>query len=264
VIALAQKLFVLARRDLLSALRYRSFAWLGFLGTLAEIGSFYYLGRAVGPGFRPEGLSYYSFLIIGTGVFAFFTVGTHRFVSALHEAQMTGTLEVTMTTATPGTLVALLSATSTLAARMLWLLIYIALGFALFGVVVHPQFTTLIAALLLSFIAALGICLLAGACEILLRRGGAVAWLMGVAWFLSGTIFPVGVLPEPLRRLALLFPATYANAALRGAFFPEAQPGLTQPLLWLALFAAAILPIGVITFNAALHYSRKAGTLAFY
>jgi hypothetical protein len=46
--------------------------------------------------------------------------------------------------------------------------------------------------------------------------------------------------------------------------FPEAQVGFAQPLLWLALFAAVIVPLGVITFNAALHYSRKAGTLAFY
>src|SRR5437899_5104755 len=132
------------RRDVVSTLRYRSFAWLTWLGVLAEIGSFYYLDRAVGRAFRPEGLSYYSFLIIGTAVFAFFTVGTHRFVSSLHEAQMTGTLEVTMTTATPGATVALLTATSILAGQMLSLLLYVAIGFALFGVSVDRQFANVV------------------------------------------------------------------------------------------------------------------------
>ncbi len=49
------KLFAIVRRDLLTAVRYRAAFALTTAGTLIELAAFYYLSRAIGPGFQPEG-----------------------------------------------------------------------------------------------------------------------------------------------------------------------------------------------------------------
>jgi len=67
VASLLDKTVVIARRDLLTAIRYRTGFVLSAIGALTELAAFYYLSRAVGPAFRPEGLEYFSFLLVGTG-----------------------------------------------------------------------------------------------------------------------------------------------------------------------------------------------------
>ena len=71
VVSLVDKTVVIVRRDLLTAVRYRTGFLLNAAGAITELAAFYYLSRAVGPGFRPEGLEYFSFLLVGTGFYAF-------------------------------------------------------------------------------------------------------------------------------------------------------------------------------------------------
>src|SRR5690242_15708940 len=87
-------------RDLLTTIRYRSgFAVMG-LGILAELATFYYLAHAIGPGFRPQGMEYFAFLLVGTGFYTFLMMGINSFLTGVQEAQQTGTLEVLMTSST--------------------------------------------------------------------------------------------------------------------------------------------------------------------
>src|SRR5256886_10883614 len=98
---LLDKMLAIARRDLLTAIRYRIGFLVGAAGALAELAAFYYLSRAVGPGFRPDGVEYFSFLLVGTGLYTFLVVGINAFLHIVQEAQQTGSLEVLMTTSTP-------------------------------------------------------------------------------------------------------------------------------------------------------------------
>ena len=98
---LFDKMVAIARRDLLMAIRYRMGFFIGAAGALAELAAFYYLSRAVGPGFRPDGVEYFSFLLVGTGLYTFLVVGINAFLHIVQEAQQTGSLEVLMTTSTP-------------------------------------------------------------------------------------------------------------------------------------------------------------------
>lgn len=49
---LLDKLAVILRRDLLTALRHRSGFAITLVGLFTELTAFYYLSRAIGPGFR--------------------------------------------------------------------------------------------------------------------------------------------------------------------------------------------------------------------
>src|SRR5438309_10591904 len=95
---LLDKMLAIARRDLLAAIRYRIGCLVGAAGALAELAAFYYVSRAVGPGFRPEGVECFSFLLVGTGVYTFPVVGINAFLQIVQDAQQTGSLEVLMPT----------------------------------------------------------------------------------------------------------------------------------------------------------------------
>src|SRR5581483_7142492 len=109
---LLDKACVIFRRDLLTTIRYRTGFSLGVLSGIAEIAAFYYLAHAVGPGFHPEGMDYYPFLLVGTGFYTFLIMGINSFLTTVQEAQQTGTFEVLMTTSTPPPILVLLSALS--------------------------------------------------------------------------------------------------------------------------------------------------------
>ena len=87
VLSLADKTAVIVRRDLLTAVRYRTGFLLNAAGAITELAAFYYLSRAVGPGFRPDGLEYFSFLLVGTGFYTFLLMGVHAFLQTVQEAR---------------------------------------------------------------------------------------------------------------------------------------------------------------------------------
>ena len=94
------KLHAILRRDLLTAVRHRS----GFVVTLVGV-----LHRTRGllfslPRHRSRLSTRWrrvlSFSMVGTGLYTFFVMSAQAFLSAVQEAQQTGTLEVLMTTST--------------------------------------------------------------------------------------------------------------------------------------------------------------------
>lgn len=81
-------------------------------------------------------------------------------------------------------------------------------------------------------------------------------------WFVSGALFPIGVLPAGIEHLALVSPWTHAVAVVRHGIMEDSESGLTE--IWhlgsetamaglstavLALFAAVTLPSAVRSFR---------------
>lgn len=264
---LLDKMRAIVRRDLLIAIRYRTGFAITTLGALTEMAAFYYLSRAVGPGFRPDGMDSFAFLLVGTGFYTFLVVGINSFLTTVQEAQQTGTLEVLMTTATPPPVLVFLSAMSSFAGKTLTMLFYIAGGLILFRVPVHnPNIAGCAVVFLLSIGIAVAIGIMAAAVQLAIQKGSAVVWLLGSAvWFLTGTLFPVSVLPKALRSLSVLIPITHSlegmrMALLRGASFPL----LSREIAILSAFCVVLLPLALIVFSRTLRRARLNGTLSFY
>ena len=230
-----------------------------------QLATFYYLSRAVGPQFRPEGIPYFSFLIVGTGFYTFLLAGIHSFLHTVQESQQTGTLEVLMTTATsPATLLSL-SALSAFANGILQLLVYLCAGMLIFGV---PQVSIIgcVSVLLLSVLISASIGLLAAGLQIAIHKGSAVLWALGsTAWLMAGTMFPVTVLPAPLRTISVLLPFTHSLTGMRLALFQSgASTALMREIGILVLFLLALLPASVFFFSRMVRHARQCGTLSFY
>jgi ABC-2 type transport system permease protein len=264
VASLLDKTVVIVRRDLLTTVRYRTGFLLSAAGAITELAAFYYLSRAVGPGFRPEGLEYFSFLLVGTGFYTFLLMGVHAFLQTVQEAQQTGTLEVLMTTSTSPPVLISLCAMSAFAANTGALLFYLAAGL-LFGAPLHPNFAASLAVFLLSVTIAVAIGLLAAALQLAIQKGSAVVWALGSVWFLTGTMFPVQTLPKPLRDVAQLIPITHSLEGMRRALLEGASlSGVAHELLVLTLFAIVLVPSSLLFFSWTLRRARMEGTLSFY
>jgi ABC-2 type transport system permease protein len=267
VSSLLDKAAAILRRDMLTAIRYRTGFAIAAAGGLVEIAAFYYLARAVGPGFRPDGMDYYPFLLIGTGFYTFLVMGINSFLAAVQEAQQTGTLEVLMTTATPPAVLVFLSALSSFAGKSVGLLFYIAGGLLIFRV---PVQGANLWGCLLVFVLSVGIAVAVGifaaSIQLAIQKGSAVVWLLGsVVWFLTGALFPVQALPRWLRTLSEVIPLTHSLTGMRAALLQSASFAVVgREVLILAAFCLILLPLSLLVFSGTLRRARLQGTLSFY
>jgi ABC-2 type transport system permease protein len=263
--SLADKLFAILRRDLLTAVRHRAGFLMALAGVLTELAAFYYLARAVGPSFHPDGVEFFPFLLVGTGLYTFFVMSAQAFLSAIQEAQQTGTLEVMMSTSTPPAQLLLLSVISAFAGNLVNLAVYVLAGKAIFRAPVHANLLGCAVVLALSIVIALAFGITAATFQLVMQRGSALIWLLGSLWFLSGTMFPVNSLPRPLEILARAVPFTYAIDAMRGVLIEGLPLSAMGPtIVILAAFGFVLLPTALAGFSLSLRHARHSGTLSLY
>jgi len=264
--ALADKTDAIIRRDVLTAMRYRTGFLITAAGAAVELAAFYYLARAIGPGFRPESTDYFLFLLVGTGLYTFLVTGTNAFLMIVQEAQQTGTLEVLMTTATPAPTLLFLSAVSAFAGNTVQLVLYVGAGLWLSGNVAYANWPACVVIFVQLLLISISLGMVAAALQLAVQKGSALVWLLGSgAWFMTGTVFPVSALPRSLSWLAQAIPVTHALTGMRMALLQGASWSvLSGELCILTAWCAILLPLSLLIFTYALRRARIAGTLSFY
>ncbi len=262
----ADKLHAILRRDLLTAIRHRSGFAMTLIGVFMELAAFYFLSRAIGPGFRPGGVEYFPFLLVGTGVYTFFVMSAQAFLSTVQEAQQTGTMEVLMTTSTEPAELVVLSSISAFAGNLVSLGVYLLAGVAVFRAAIHADVLSCFVVMILSIVIAMALGIAVATMQITLQKGSAVLWLLSSGfWFLSGAMFPSESLPRPLELLAHFVPLTYAIDGMRMAFLQGGSVIAMAPtLLALAAFGVVLFPLALGGLSLSLRRARRSGTLSFY
>lgn len=260
------KAVAVLKKDLLTAVRYRNGFVFNLISPGLQLATFYYLARAVGPQFRPDGMAYVMFLVVGTGFYTFLIAGTHSFFQAIQEAQQTGTLEFLMTTATPARTLLFLSTLSSFAGGLVQFVLYVASGILLFAPAVRLSLIGVILVMIFSLVIAAAIGLFAAGLQLSIHKGSAVLWLLGsCAWLMAGTLFPVNALPRPLQVLSNWVPFTHSLTGMRLAIFDGGnQAALRHEIEALLLFSCVLLPAGIAFFAWTLRSARQYGRLAFY
>jgi ABC-2 type transport system permease protein len=266
VTSILNKLYAILRRDLLTAIRHRTGFVIAAFGLLTELAAFYFLSRAIGPGFRPGGVEYFPFLLVGTGIYTFFVMSTQAFLSSVQEAQQTGTMEVLMTTSTPPAQLVVLSSVSAFGGNLLKLMIYLLAGAAIFRAPMQADVLSCVAVLTCCVAIAMAIGIAAATIQITFQKGSAMLWLLSSGvWFLSGAMFPIESLPRPLELLAHAIPLSYAVGGMRMALL-QGRPVLSMaPTLGALLaFSVVLLPLALWSLSVSLRRARQNGTLSFY
>ena len=262
---IVEKIVAVIKKDAITAVRYRNSFLLSGLAQVAQLASFYYLARAVGPQFRPEGMPYFLFLLIGTGFYTFLLAGTHNFLKTIQESQQTGTLEVLLTTATPAAVLVSLGALSAFGEDLLQFVVYIGAGIFLFAPALHTSVIACLLAFVFSILIAFAIGLFAAGLQVAMHKGSAVLWVLGsVAWLMSGTLFPVAALPKPVQMVSYFVPFTHSLTAMRLGMLGGNFAAVARELEILAVFAILLVPTGIMFFSWTVRQARQNGTLSFY
>ncbi len=263
---LADKAWAVLVREMITALRYRAGFVLAALSHLGELAAFFFLARSIGPSYRPEGHEYFLFLLVGTGFYSFLLNGISSFLTMIQEAQTTGTLEVLMTTSTSPTVLVLLSAISSFLRSAAGMFLYLLGGVILFGAslsAANPLSVLLV--LCFSLLIVVGFGLFAAAVQLAIQRGSAILWVIGTTtWMVTGTLFPVSALPDPMQWWARAFPLTQALTAMRAALLSGTTPAQLFPELVHLAAGSLLLPLGWLAFALALRTARRRGSLAYY
>jgi ABC-2 type transport system permease protein len=267
VLRVVDKLLVIVKRDCRTALRQRrSFAGVGLM-VLFEVSGLYFLARAIGPEFRPEGGSYFPFAVVGVAALNFLFAGIDGFISAIHDAQIGGTIEAMMNTATPPVTVVMLSAISSFLSRILRMILYVGIALMMMPLPTsRPNYLGCLVILVLSIVCASSFGVFAAAVQVWNQRGRMLVWLsVSIAWLLSGTMFPVVALPPILRRIADWLPFTHSLNGLRLALLQgSGMRPLWTPMLTLLAFSMVLFPLSCWAFSLAIRNARRRGTLSFY
>ncbi len=259
------------KRDLIIEMSYRFSFFFQLASVFLSVASYYFLARFIGssliPGLEPYSGDYFAFVLIGVALHDYLATSLDAFSRSIRDSQVAGTLEALLSTQTSLATIILSSVIYPFLWTSFTVVLYLALGIGLFGM--HLTSGNWAAAALILMLAILvfsGLGILSASFIMVFKRGNPLAWLFGgLSWLLGGVLYPVTVLPEWLRLVSSLLPITYAIEGMRAALLQAAPwSELWHSLGPLLLFAFAMLPLSLLSFQYATRRTRITGTLAHY
>lgn len=256
-------------RDARIALSFPFRFWIQWLGVLVSVASFYFVSQLV-PASARLGVSghratYFSYVIVNVAFVGFQSTALAAFANSIRGDQLYGTLEAIL--ATPARLAQLVLSAG--AWPFALTLVQVALTLALASLAgldlghADPVATLVFLALTLATMSSIGV--LSAAAVMLFKQPGPTDLLVGgAASLLGGVLFPIALLPLPLRVLSWLMPITHALNGLRGALAGAHLAALAADGLWLTAATAVLLPLSLVVFAYAVARAKFDGTLALH
>ncbi len=264
-------LWAFFRRDAAIALSYRAAFFMQFLGNVVLLGLLYYMGKAVGPQSLPAleryGGNFLAFILIGVALTDCVLVSLMSFATQVREAQTTGTLEATLMAPVRLATILIYSSLWNYFLSAVRFLLYLIVGGLLYGVDLgRADLVAAAVIFLLTVLSFMGIGILVAGVVLLVKRGEAILSVLGyVVMLVTGVLFPVTLLPGWMQQLSLFIPLTHALEGMRLAVLQGQHLGELAPIiLKLGAFAAALLTVGVVSFNLAVRTTKHTGSLTQY
>jgi ABC-2 type transport system permease protein len=263
-------LLAFMRRDLLSQAAYRVAFAIDVVSGMLALLSTYFLGLTVGrtaPLLAAYGGDYFAFAVLGVATLGPMTTALTTMSSQIRESQNAGTLESVLVTPVGVGRVMLYGSAFPILRALARSAVYVAIGVWAFGVPIARSGVPM--ALLTLGLAVLAYMVLgcaSAAFTLVFKRGDPVAFLVSTLSALAGgVVFPIHVLPWPLRLCGQLLPITPALEAIRrsllvGAGWREVWPSLAM----LAAFIAVLGPLAVLAFARGLERAKNDGSLTHY
>ncbi|MCG3109576.1 hypothetical protein L3N51_01871 [Metallosphaera sp. J1] len=245
---------------------YKTQMVLNVLSWILPVFTYYFVGTSLGGELESFGISSYTaFVVIGLAFQGYVSSTITTISQRLRNEQLYGTIEYYVLSE----------------GGVLSFLIYSALwGFTInsvnagvilgIGELLHVDFhvnvlsTLIVFALLLS--SALGLSMISAGFTMLVKQGNPISFFFSTfTTLMSGTVFPVTVLPSWIKDISLAIPLTWALEGLRFTMLEGygigGVLGIVEVLL---LFNAVLLPLGGGFYLYSFNRSRRKGTLSEY
>jgi ABC-2 type transport system permease protein len=258
------------RRDALVALSYPGNFVLSWLGILIEVVVAYYISQLVGSSkrFSPDGLvavSYFQYIAVNSAFVRFQTAALNSFAESIRDAQLTGTLEIVLSTPTRLNTLVLSSAVWSMVYTFMQTTVFLGIAM-LFGLDLHHVDVLTAAIFLVLTVAAVSpLGVLAAALAMVIKKTGPVEFLSNASASVFGGVFiPLASMPVVLQWIGWTLPITHALNGFRAAAagVPIARVGADA--IWLMVASAILLPLSLWIFSRAVAKARVDGTLSMY
>ena len=262
-------LLAFLKRDFLIEVSYRTSFILQFAGILFSVLIWKFIAGVVNP--PPdtpglEGMNYFAYVIIGLASYSYLTAALASFSGKIRNEQVTGTLEAMLVTPAPPGVIVLGSSLWEFVMTSLRVLAYLGVGMA-FGIEMHlDRLLSCLLILMLTVLTFSGIGILSASFILYLKRGDPITYLVSsLSALLGGVFFPPEKMPANVGAWSRLVPITYSLRALRRALLLGSRfADLVPDILALVLFAAVLLPTGIVAFRLAVRKARQEGSLVQY
>jgi ABC-2 type transport system permease protein len=258
------------RRDALVALSYPGNFVLSWLGILIEVVVAYYISQLVGSSkkFSPSGtvvVTYFQFIAVNTAFVRFQTAALNSFAESIRDAQLTGTLEIVLSTPTRLNTLVLSSAVWSMAYTFMQTTVYLSVAM-LFGLDLrHVDLVTAGIFLVLTVTAVSPLGVLAAALAMVIKKTGPVEFLSNASASVFGGVFiPLASMPVVLQWIGWTLPITHALNGFRAAAAGVPIGRVGGDALWLLVASAILMPLSLWIFSRAVAKARVDGTLSMY
>ncbi len=265
------KLTVFLWKDWVEARSYRIALLLRYGGIFAPLLILFFLDRMFAEmkvaSIERYGGDYVAFALVGIVIATYSGACLRAFSNSLSSSQRNGTLEMLfLTRAGLHTMLVGWSLYPMLRVT-LNMLVFLTVGFAILGLrfgEANLVGALLVVALMIVIMSSLGI--MAAGFTLVFKRGDVfTATVVLAATVLSGSVYPVAVLPEALQVVSKILPQTHAIEAMRLAVLRGySMTELVPYLLVLVAIAVALLPLSLAAFRLAAHRSKVEGSLSHY
>ena len=264
------KVGAIFRRDVIVALSYPGNFALAWLGIVIEVVVAWYISRLIPPSrsFDPSGLvlvSFFQYLAINQAFVRFQTAALNSFAESIRDAQLTGTLEIVLSTPTQLPTLILSSAVWSFAYTFLQTAVYLGIAVA-FGLdLSHVNFLTTIVFLILTVGAVSPLGVLAASLAMVIKKTGPVEFLSTASASLFGGVWlPLKRLPIALQAIGWILPITHSLNGFRAAAAGVPLSGVASDAIWLLVASLILMPFSLWIFAKSVGKARVDGTLSMY
>lgn len=232
------------------------------------VSGFYFVSKLVRPsgslGFGGHEATYFSYVIVNVASMVLLTSAVQSFGAQLRRDQFLDMIEPIFATPTPVELIVLGYGIWKLLIALLQAAMYLTVAALFFGLNLHYiniPMLLLFMALSVACMSAIGVI---GAGIVITAKTEPPSNIVvgGFSTLLSGVLFPVMLLPHPLRLVSWMLPMTHALRGLRGATRGVQFAQVTDDAIWLAVASVVLVPIALIAFSRSVDGARTDGTLA--
>jgi ABC-2 type transport system permease protein len=272
-----RKAWAFVWKDFLIEVSYKSAFVLHLGGIIFSVGIWFFFAGFLQANLN-EGITaltggnLFAFILFGVAPYSYQQVSLTAFAHRFREEQVTGTLEAMLVCPTRTPLVIFGSALFDFLFTTLRIFLYVLVGLAFASFTARPielhaagaGAAFLIFALMVA--TSVGVGIMAAAFVMYFKKGEVLVTLISSASaLLGGVFFPTGALPGAIQPFSALLPISYTTDGVRRALLEgEGIGALATHIEVLALFAAVLLPLGLIVFRLALRGARRDGTLVQY
>ena len=264
------KIWAIIRRDALFDFAYPLPFALQFIGIIVGVSAFHFVSRLV-PASRLLGMhghksTYFAYAVINVAFMVLQTNAIQAFAKTLRRDQMLLVIEPIFVTPTPVELVVFGAGLWKVLLSAVQVVVYLGTAALLYHLNLHgTNITTLAIFTLLSLVCMSAIGIIGAGIVIYSKQEPPSNFLVGgAASMLAGVLFPVALLPAPLRVISWLLPITHALAGMRAAVAGAQITQVAGEAIWLTVATAVLVPVALFAFSRMIDRARADGTLASY